>query len=159
MRKIKKSDIALIIGVIAIVAISFFAIQGNAPKIEKPITISGEGGLTQITYEEYDELVKSGEPFIVVLSSATCSHCQNFMPIVEEVSEDRNLPIKYVDLDEFSNENMSSLSTSNSFLKKNQWGTPTTLILMGETVVDYLEGETDEETFIDFLEENVVVES
>lgn len=158
MKKIKKTDIALIIGVIAIVVISFFAIQGNAPKIEKPVAVTGEGGLVQINYSEYEELINSEEPFIVVISSATCSHCQNFMPVVEEVSEEHNIPVKYVDLDEFSNEDMSSLSTSNSFLKRNQWGTPTTLILVGDTVVDSLEGETDEETLIDFFDENIVVE-
>ena len=158
MKKIKKTDIALIIGVIAIVVISFFAIQGNAPKIEKPVTVTGEGGLTQITYSEYEELINSEEPFIVVLSSATCSHCQNFMPVVESVSKEHNIPVKYVDLNEFSDENMSSLSESNSYLKRNQWGTPTTLVLVGENVVDSLEGETDEETLLEFLEENIVVE-
>ena len=53
---------------------------------------------------------------------------------------------------------MSSLSESNSYLKRNQWGTPTTLVLVGENVVDSLEGETDEEALLEFFEENIVVE-
>ena len=155
----KKSDIVLI-AVVAIIIILGVLFMGKAeakPSYEFPLTLEGEAGLTEITYAEYAEKIASKKPFIFIVERATCSHCQNYMPIAKEFATKYNIPIYYIDTDKFVGDEFTDLQKSNTFFKKKKdnWGTPTTMILVGNDAVDFHEGETDISGLYDFLEEKV----
>ena len=42
-------------------------------------------------------------------------------------------------------------------MKKGDWGTPTTLVLQGDQVIDTLEGYVEKDELVEFLDENVEV--
>ncbi len=156
MKNIKKSDIALIIGAVAVIIIGIFAVSSKS-KFDKPVTVEGEAGLREVTYAEYEEAINSEKPFVVMIGSDDCAHCKNFQPIMEKVAADKKIPVMYLKLNNLSDEDQSKVSESNNYLKKKNWGTPTTLVLQGKEVVDYLAGETTEDELTDFLKENVKV--
>lgn len=142
----KKSDIALIVGVIVVIIVGLFVMKGSKPTIdyELPLSLSGEAGLHELSYSEYKEKVDNGESFVFIVERATCAHCVNFMPIAEEFANSEGLPMYYVDTDTFGQEEWAEFESTNSFFKKhkNNWGTPTTIVLAGSSAVDYVEGET-----------------
>ena len=145
-KKIKMSDVILILGLVIVIVLGCFIMKGEKvePKYELPLTLTGENGLHQLTYQEYQEKIDNNEHFVVIIERATCSHCVTFMPIAEKFATNYNVPMYYVDTDTFSSEDWSGFEKSNTYFKKSKgnWGTPTTIVLAGNESVDYIEGVT-----------------
>lgn len=163
MKKLKVSDIILI-AVIAIVVIGGILVSVfSSDKEEKtsyslPLTIEGEAGLKLINYSEYKEKIESEKPFVVIIERETCSYCQMYLPIVEEVASEKGVPIYYVDIDTLSDDEVTALSTSNDYLKEEEWGTPTTLLLKGTEAVANISGYVEKDSLVEWLEKNVTME-
>ena len=142
----KKNDIILIIVVILVLVAGAFVMKGQKEEVnyELPLALTGEVGLKKLSYSEYQEKIDNNEAFVFIVERTSCSHCQNFMPVAEKFAKDEKLPMYYIDTDEMKEEDWEKLPKSNTFFKKNgdEWGTPTTLVLVGKTAVDYIEGET-----------------
>ena len=157
----KQRDIILVLLVVVLLVIAFVLTGEKKQKldIELPIALSGEAGFTEITYSEYEEKLNTEAPFVVVIVRDGCSFCDDYKPILTEVAGEYNLPIYYINLSNLTSEENSALSTSNSYLKKEQWGTPTTLFMYGDTVVDSIGGYVDKDTFVEFAKENFVVDA
>ncbi len=150
----KKSDIALIIGVIVVIIAGVFLMGGTKAKdldYELPLSLEGEVGLHKLSYSEYQEKIDNKEVFVVIIERTTCSHCQNFMPVAEEFAKSNNVPMYYIDTDEMEEGDWDKLSKSNSFFKKHgdEWGTPTTIALYGNKALDYIEGETTSDKLLE----------
>lgn len=157
MKNIKKTDIALIAGVIIVIILGCFLMKGTKAEknYELPLDLTGDVGLHKLSYSEYQEKIDNNEPFVVIIERTTCSHCQNFMPVAESFANDNGVPMYYIDTDEMEEEDWSKLETSNTFFKKNSdnWGTPTTLVLAGSECIDYIEGETDANSLLELYNE------
>lgn len=121
---------------------------------ELPLALTGEAGLHELSYAEYQEKINNNESFVIIIERATCSHCVNYMPVAESFAKDNALPMYYVDTDTFTDEDWTNFEKSNSFLKKNSgnWGTPTTIVLAGNEAVDYIEGETTADNLLDLYD-------
>lgn len=152
----KKSDFILIGVVLVIVVLALFSSKGNE-FIDYPLTLVGEKGLHEITYNEYETKVNNGDAFIVVIESANCGYCTMYMPILKEVAEEKNIPIYYIDISTLTQEDLNKLSTENKYLKKNQWGTPTTLFMLGDRVLDAIGQYTEKDGVLEFLDGKVVM--
>ena len=148
----KKTDIALILGVVIVLVLGCFVMKGTKakPTYKLPLTLSGEAGLHKLTYAEYEEKIEKNESFVFIVERTTCSHCQNFMPVAEAFAKDNNLPMYYIDTDEMEESDWSKLEKSNTFFKKNSgnWGTPTTMVLAGSESIDDISGETDSDSLL-----------
>ena len=153
----KKTDIALIIGVLVIIILGFFVMKGTEAKAdyELPLTLSGEAGLHKISYAEYQEKIDNNESFVFIVERASCSHCQNFMPVAEAFAKKNEVPMYYIDTDEMDQSDWSKLEKSNTFFKKNSgnWGTPTTIVLAGSESLDDIAGETDADSLLKLYKE------
>lgn len=155
----KKSDMILIGAVIVVIIVSIFAMKGTSAKvtIDTPVTLTGEVGFNEMTYTEYETKMTNEEPFMVVIIQTGCSYCESFEPIVEETANEYNIPIYYLNMSNLTEDEYNSLGESNSYLKRNSWGTPTSLILVGDYVVDSIGGYVEKDSLVEFLEENVVL--
>lgn len=156
----KQKDIILVLLVLVLLVVGFIL---TAPKKEKldielPVALSGEAGFTEITYEQYKEKVANNELFMVVIVKDGCGYCEMYEPIVEEVAGEYNLPFYYINLTNLTEEESSELSSTNKYLKRNKWGTPTTLFMSGENIIDSISGYVEKDTFVDFVKENFKVE-
>ena len=155
---IKKNDLILIGGVILVILVSLLAFNVKAEKIEVPVKLEGNPGINEITYAEYEEKIDSGEPFLVMIVNDGCSYCEMFIPVMTEVANEYSIPVYSLNLAILSSDEYNLLSNSNSYLKRNQWGTPTTLLLQGKTVIASLGGYTEKENLVSFMKENIVLE-
>ena len=155
----KKTDFILIGVVLILVVIGIISSRGTAKldEVEYPLTLSGEVGLHEITYAEYEKKVSNGEAFIVVIERTGCSYCQQYMPLVEEVAKEKKIAINYLNTDNMSQEEVNKLSTTNKYLKRNDWGTPTTLFMLGDRVVDSIGGYVEKDKFLEFIADRVVI--
>jgi predicted bacteriocin transport accessory protein len=145
------TDILLIGGalILIIIGIISFSKENNS-----------ENYLIELTYDQYVDMMESGERFAFIVESATCSHCQNFMPIVKKFVNKNEVYVYYIDLTTLSEDDYALLLESNSFFIDNadDWGTPTTIILEGSTAINSLVGETTEDEFETFLIDNEIME-
>lgn len=157
----KQKDIVLVALVVILLVVVGLVTSNKEEKldIELPVSLVGEAGFNEITYSEYLEKVDSNEPFLVVIVKDGCTYCEMYEPILDEVAGEYNLPISYINLTNITDDEYSDLATSNSYLKKNDWGTPTTLFMLGNAVVDSIGGYVDKDTFVSFAKENFVVEN
>lgn len=155
----KKSDFILIGVVILVIVVAALSTKGNIEeaKVDYPLTLVGDAGLHQMTYNDYETMVDNGDAFIVVIERAGCGYCIQYMPIVEEVANEKGIPMYYIDTDTLSTEEMDKLNNNNSYLKRNSWGTPTTLFMLGDRVIDTISGYVDKETVLSFIDDKVVV--
>ena len=151
--KVKKSDFILIGAVILFIVIGVFSTKGSAAleDVEYPLVLNGAAGLTEISYNDYENLMEKEEAFIIIVERASCSYCQMYLPILEDVANEKQIPIYYIDTDTLSSEDFSSLGNSNSYLRRNSWGTPTTLFMLGNRVLDSIGGYVEKEEFLSLI--------
>lgn len=156
----KKSDFILIGVVLLIIVGALFSSLGNVEleEVNYPLTLTGEAGLHQITYDEYKTMVDNGDAFIVIIERSGCTYCIQYMPIIEAIANEKKISIHYIDTDTLTTEEMNLLSTTNSYLKKNNWGTPTTLFMLGDRVLDSIGGYVEKDTVLSFLDGRVTME-
>lgn len=152
----KKSDIALIVGVLLIIIISIFAFSSKKSSIERPVVLSDNfGEVKDIRYTDYKKMLDDGKTFIVMIVREGCTYCEQFAPVVKEVVEEKKLPIYSIDISTLEDDEVEEFQKSNSYLKNKEWGTPTTLVLQGSEVVDSLSGYTEKDKLEEFLDKNV----
>ncbi len=154
----KKTDLILIGLVLVLIVVGVISSKGTTAQeeIKFPLTLTGEVGLNEITYDKYSEMVKNGDAFVVVIERTGCSYCQMYMPIMEEVAKEQKIAVTYINTDNLTEDEFNELSTTNKYLKKNQWGTPTTLLMVGDRIVDSIGGYVEKSSIEAFFKDKVV---
>jgi len=155
----KKTDFILIGVVLVLIVVGVISSKGNEKlaEIKFPLTLAGEVGSHEITYDEYEKMVNNGDAFIVVIERTGCGYCQQYMPLIEEVANEKKIAITYINTDNLSEEEFNKLSTTNKYLKRNEWGTPTTLFMLGDRIVDSIGGYVDKDSILAFIDGRVVL--
>ena len=154
----KKTDYVLIAVVIVLALVGIFSSKGTKAEeeLDFPLQLSGKVGLNEITYKEYKDMVAAGDAFVVVIERTGCGYCQMYMPIMKEVAEEKKIAVTYINTDNLTEDELNELSTTNKYLRKNQWGTPTTLFMLGDRIVDSISGYVEKDSILKFLGEKVV---
>lgn len=157
----KQKDIILILLVVVLLIVACIVTSTKKESkvdIELPVAVEGEAGTKTISYTEYEELMNSNKPFLMVIIQDGCGYCEMYEPVVEEVANEFGIPVNYLNLTNLSSEESNKLSKSNSYLKKNQWGTPTTLFMVGDKVIDSIGQYVEKDDFVSFVKENIKVD-
>lgn len=157
----KQKDIILILLVVVLLVVACIVTSTKKESkvdIELPVAVEGEAGTKTISYTEYEELMNSNKPFLMIIIQDGCGYCEMYEPVVEEVANELGIPVNYLNLTNLSSEESSKLSKSNSYLKKNQWGTPTTLFMVGDKVVDSIGQYVEKDAFVSFVKKNIKVD-
>lgn len=155
-------DLILVLLVVILFIVAIFVTVKKTPDIdiELPVAVEGTPGFTEISYAEYEAKMAEKKPFLVVIVQDGCGYCDMFKPVVEEASNEYDFPVYYINITKLSAEESDALSTSNSFFRRNnRWGTPTTLFMYGDTVVDVLSQYKEKEEFVEFVKENIKVDN
>lgn len=80
--------------------------------------------LITISFTEFEKKINNEESFMLVIGSATCSHCQNFRGTLNDVLKEYNVNIYYIDISAFEE------GQEEKFLRiVNFSGTPTTVFI------------------------------
>lgn len=156
----KKQDYILV-GIVALFLIGSFFLTGKKDdkKDTKRWTETysktelAKGKLNTMDYDYFEALTNvSKENTIVYLGSAKCSWCSKFKPILEEIIRENNLEVVYIDLSTVSNEEYNKITKTVG--RDNFSGTPTTLIMNGNKVIDALKGYSEKEETVEFFKTN-----
>lgn len=103
----------------------------------------------EISYETYEQKMENKEDFILFIGSTTCSHCQDFKPVLENVITDYDLKIYYIDLYKTTKEQGDKI-WEDTFLE----GTPTIVFISKGKIKLFprIEGYMNEENLIKQLQ-------
>ena len=155
----RQKDIILVLLVVVLLIVAMIVTAVKNPKldIELPVSLSGEAGYTSLAYSEYEEKINNEETFLVVIVKDGCGYCEAYIPILKEVAEEYQIPINYINLTDLTSEEQQKLVQSNSYLKTREWGTPTTLLLYGNKVINSIGGYVEKDTLVNFVKENIKV--
>lgn len=158
----KQKDIILVLLVVVLLVVAFVVTSNKAAEskvdIDLPVELEGSVGFNEITYSEYEEKMANNELFVVVIVKDGCGYCEMYIPVVTKVAEEYKVPINYINLTHLTDEEYQAISKSNDYLKRNSWGTPTTLFMYGNKVVDSIGGYVEEAEFVEFVKKNIKVE-
>lgn len=136
---INKSKLLKGIGVVAVVLVviglAFFASKNY-----------GDGAnsfqFTDITIDEYLELLKTEEKKIVYVAKPTCSYCQLETPIIKKLAGQYDLEIYYLNTEKFYDASINDYTEDgykfihSSEIYKDGIGTPNTIIIQNGKIVD-----------------------
>ena len=129
------------------------------------VATSGKGTrkepkMKEITYTEWTEIRKSTTPVVVVIGQTGCGYCEQYKPVITAVANEYNITINYIDLTKFSQEENYNLNESITYLREEEWGTPTTLLIQdGDNLEDVIGGYVEKTELVAYLKANNIIES
>lgn len=156
----KKTDIILILVVVAIIvgAVVLGQNKTEKAKYDLPVLLEGTAGVVEIDYTTYKNLQEANKPFIVIIAQTGCHYCEQYRPVVEEVANEMGIPFNWIDVSKLTEEEYTEFNKSNTYLKRNKsWGTPTTLLLNNSDTIATINGAVEKESLKSFLNTNVKV--
>lgn len=112
--------------------------------------------LDYIGLKEYKELLAGKEKSVIVVGQSTCSHCVNAKLVLNQVVEENNIQIHYLNTSYLTPEEGTEFQESLDYFSSS-WGTPVMLVVQDGKLVDVLEGETTKENYVTFLKEQGVL--
>lgn len=128
----------------------FLKDSGFVKFICKTKTDEEYSNLARITYDQYDCLYNSDQPFVMVLTQSTCGYCEQYLPVINEYAGKNDLPVYVLEIDTMDSEDLQNVLSSLSYFDDNsEWGTPLTLGIKNKKVAKDLGGYTNETTTID----------
>ena len=150
----KMVNIFIIIGIIFLIGSLILMFTGNKSK----------NHVKEISFSEYKDIIKEDKYNIILLTSPTCSHCNNYKPYVNLVADENDLIIYDINLSNLEYDEYKELHDSYSILK-NEYGennnpvipTPVTIITRnGEEVASVL-GDIGQKGFTNLLKNNNIL--
>lgn len=82
------------------------------------LTGCSKSNISEITYDEYEKLIKNEETFILEVMQDGCSACESFKPTLEKVLKEYDIKIKSINTSKLTEEELNTFSIS---------GTPTVI--------------------------------
>lgn len=116
------------------------------------LTGCGKNYMKEISYNEYKELLKNNETFILEIMRTECTACISFKPKITQVANDYQIEIKYINTDHLSEEEYDSL-----FEETGASGTPTVIFYHDgkeETVSSRIKGSVSVDKIISKFKTN-----
>lgn len=143
----KETIITLTIAVIVLIG-TFFLSSIYDKKKEK---ISNE------ILTKYNELYNSEDLSIIYIGRDGCGFCENYTPIIKEVTEENKLTYYYVNLSKLTTKDKDKLYSSHELFKAENFGTPTTIVANNGKVITYHIGYMEKDDLIKFFKEVKVI--
>lgn len=136
--KIDKTKLLKGLGVIAVV----LAVLGLSFFVSKSYGATGSYEFTNITIDEYLDLMKSEDKKIVYVARPNCSFCVKETPILKRIANEFNLEVYYLDTTKFYDSNIQDYTEdgykfiNSAEVYQQGFGTPNTIIVQNGEIVD-----------------------
>ena len=112
--------------------------------------------LTSITIDQYLEKLKGEEASVIYIGRPTCSHCVAQKPIMENIVFEYDVTINYLNTDDLDDDGINKLVSSNEYFSEG-FGTPLTLIVKNNEIVDKAVGETSKTDMVNMFKNNSII--
>ena len=112
--------------------------------------------LNSINIDQFLEMLKGEEAKIIYIGRPTCGHCVKQKPIMENIVFEYGVEINYLNTDELDDDDVSKLISSNEYFSEG-FGTPLTLIVKDNQIVDKAVGETSKADMVNMFKEQSLI--
>ena len=120
---------------------------------------SEQKDLTEISVSKFIKLKKASEKSLVIITREGCSWCERYLPIMKNIAYlYKDLTIYNIDLAKLSDDESTDLMTSDDFFTEEDWGTPLTLVVQNNKIVDTINGFTSKDLTIEFLKDQGLIQ-
>lgn len=124
------------------------------------IAIAGIIGINYMTQKEnqkiidkFQKIMDSKTEQLIYIGSPTCGYCQQFAPVLEEITTTYDLKYEYLNTTEITGSALTELLN----MLGTDASTPQIVVVKDGKVVNIQQGYTDREGFFNFLQENGVI--
>lgn len=111
------------------------------------------GPYKEVSYKEFDQMIKSKDSFVLVIGSSECSHCVDYKLTMKDVVKKYKVTIHYIDISKLNSKELAKLRNKFSFT-----GTPTTIFVEDgkekDAQFNRINGAKDYETIVNRLKKN-----
>ena len=115
--------------------------------------------LTMIDFEEYKDILASGEKEVIVFGQTGCTYCEQTKPVLDEIAENDGVKINYLNLTNITEDEYTELMESLDYLKElESFGTPLTLIVEDNEVIAHQDGYAEASVFENLFKNNGIIE-
>lgn len=112
--------------------------------------------VTTADIESWYNKATNGDEVVTVIASSTCPHCQEYKPVIEKLASEKGFTLYFFEAD-YLDETDYTMLTGTFEIKNYTGSVPYTFIVRdGKFVADTI-GYLDEETTINFLNENNII--
>lgn len=125
----------------------------NAQKESAAVKEDEKAELASITVEDYINLYSAEGKSLILLSRPTCSYCKVADPIIRKIAKIYSLDIKYLNPDEFTEDTQRQFVESDELFKEG-YGTPLLLVVGNNSIIDIVDGLTDNAHYMEFFQKN-----
>lgn len=142
MKDRKKLFVLIFIIILVLVLLIVFLTRNNS-----------NNNFIRLDYNEFKEKVDNKDNFVLCVSRTTCSHCNNYKPKLEKISNKYDIKIYYIEIDKFGNDGVDYFKDKFGF----DGSTPTTLFIKnGEetTTANRIEGDVNIDVITQKLKTN-----
>ena len=157
---INKKDNSKIVNIFIIVGIIFLI-----GSLVLMFTVNNDSSIKDISFKEYKDKIKEDKYNVFILTSPTCTHCNNYKPYVNYVAKENNIKVYNINLSNLEYNEYIELHDTYSILK-NEYGsdnnpvipTPVTIITKnGQEIASSL-GDIGQKGFTSLLKNNNVIQ-
>ena len=158
-----KTKVILLVAVaIVIVVALFIPYEAKEEGPQKITTFSCSDTVTEskststlpkVSCSEYQEKVAENKDNLILIARPTCSFCQQFVPILEEIVNEYNIELNYFDTDTLNEEESANFNKSADLFSSQQFGTPTLIITNNQKIVKYHIGYMEKEETVNWLKD------
>ena len=110
-----------------------------------------ETSLNIVSCDEYNDIVESEDSSLILYARPTCSYCNKFVPVLEEIQNEYDITINYYDIDIMSQDETNEFYSSSSLFSGDEFGTPTLAVIKNGKIVNYSIGYKEKDEAIDFI--------
>ena len=124
---------------------------------------NSENYIQKLTYSKYLDVIKKDEYSIILLTSPTCSHCNNYKPFVNYTASEYNLNVYDIDLTTITYEEYVELHDKYSATKEKYNDnepvipTPATIIVKNGVEITSVLGDIGYNGLVRLLKNNQVI--
>ena len=118
--------------------------------------------LNYVDYPEYEELIESETPEVLVIGQTSCSACMMAKPALITIADQYDVKINYLNLTELKSEEngtelVEKFNSSLEFYTKEEWGTPLMIIVKDKEVIGSSKGYHSIEDYVEFLKKKGII--
>ncbi len=97
-----------------------------------------------------------GKTVVTVLASKTCPHCQEYKPVVTQLSQEHDFLLYFFELEDLTTDEQNVVMSTFD-IDKFDGGVPFTFIVKDDKVVAQRVGYSDKDTIVAFFKENGLI--
>lgn len=113
--------------------------------------------LNMVSCNGYKGLVNKTNNNIILISRPTCSFCNKYIPIIEEIVKEYNISINYFNIDTLTENEIMQFYNSNPLFLSESFGTPTLIITNNNKMKAYFIAYRQKYEVINWLNENGII--